>query len=168
MRSAIFDRLQLEVRDARVLDLCAGSGALAIEALSRGAAHATLVERQRGLAQFLGRQLEALSLSPRARVVEADASRFLTGEHREAAAGPYDLVLLDPPYAELELYPRVLDALVTHGHLADDAIVVIEYQKRRGRPPEIGRPAGLSSEAIREHGQTALEFFRHTGQASSP
>lgn len=168
MRSAIFDRLQGEVVGARVLDLFAGTGALAIEALSRGAAHATLVEQQPQLISFLTRQLDTLGISAHARVLRADARHVLSAARgksagRAAGLGPgrFDLVLVDPPYAQLDLYAAVLDALVAHEHLADEAIVVIEYQKQRGRAPQIPIPASLRSEAVRDHGDTVLEFFRH-------
>lgn len=166
VRSAIFDRLQLELRDARVLDLFAGSGALAIEALSRGAASAVLVERQAKLARFLPEQISTLGLHERATVVHTDALRYLSGPSPRSQ-GPFDIVLVDPPYAELALYSAVLSALAEGGVLREDAVVVIEYQVRRGRHPDIARLPGLSSEAVRTHGQTALEFFRHTGKATS-
>ena len=165
MRSAIYDRLQAEVVGARVLDLFAGTGALAIEALSRGAAHATLIKQHPQLVRFLTQQLDSLDLRGSTRVIQGDAKRVLTGVGAggRSGLGPgrFDLVLVDPPYAELELYTAVLDALVTHEHLADDAVVVIEYQKHRGRAPQLPIPARLRSEAVRDHGQTALEFLRY-------
>jgi 16S rRNA (guanine966-N2)-methyltransferase len=168
VRSAIFDRLQAEVVGARVLDLFAGTGALAIEALSRGAAHATLVEQQPALVSFLNRQLDGLGVGAKARVIRGDARRVL-GESgsRGVGLGPgrYDLVLVDPPYEQLELYAAALDALVAHEHLAADAVVVSEYQKHRGRAPQLPIPASLHSEAVRDHGQTALEFLRYSADA---
>jgi 16S rRNA (guanine966-N2)-methyltransferase len=162
VRSAIFDRLQAEVVGARVLDLFAGSGALSIEALSRGAAHATLVERNRDLWPFLTAQLDALGLASRATIVRGDAQRFLTslGATLVQAQQRYDLVLIDPPYAELDLYGAVLDALVNRNLLADAAVIVMEVEKRRGQRPSIPLPEALISEAVRDHGQTALEFLR--------
>lgn len=164
VRSAIFDRLQAEVVGARVLDLFAGSGALAIEALSRGAAHATLVERNRDLWPFLTAQLDALQLAASATIVRADAQRFLTssGSTVVQAQQRYDLVLIDPPYAELDLYGAVLDALVSGNHLAEAAVIVLEVEKRRGQRPCIPLAEGLICEAVRDHGQTALEFLRVT------
>lgn len=156
VRSAIFDRLQAEVVGARVLDLFAGSGALAVEALSRGATHATLVEIQASLHRFLARQIAVLDLGDRTRLVRADARRHLAGP----APAPFDLVLVDPPYAEIALYGEVLGGLTAGGWLAPDAVVVVEYQRNRGRRPELVVPATLASEAIRDHGQTALEFLR--------
>ncbi|NVB39918.1 16S rRNA (guanine(966)-N(2))-methyltransferase RsmD [Pseudenhygromyxa sp. WMMC2535] len=169
VRGAIFDRLQREVVGARVLDLFAGSGALAIEALSRGAAHATLVERQAGLTRFLAEQLAALEISARAQVIHDDARRFLSRDRGAQAA--FDLVLVDPPYAELDLYGEVLTKLVEAdprtgaSWLAPEAVIVVEYHKHKGRRPAIVVPAGLVSEAVRDHGQTALEFFERASQA---
>ena len=161
VRGAIFDRLQAEVVGARVLDLFAGTGALAIEALSRGAAAATLVEQHPRLVKFLGEQVGALGLEAQIEIVRGDARRFLTRVSEAPASARYDLVLVDPPYAEIELYAEVLDALVARAHLADDAIVVMEYEKRRGQRPAIPLPASLIHEVTRDHGQTALEFLRH-------
>lgn len=155
VRSAIFDRLQREVVGARVLDLFAGSGALAIEAISRGASHAVLVERQRELARFLAVQLDALSLRDRCDVVHADALDFL----RRGPAQAFDLVLVDPPYAAIELYDEALALLVQQSWLAPEARVVVEYEKHRGARPAIHVPERLVCEALREHGQTALEFL---------
>jgi 16S rRNA (guanine966-N2)-methyltransferase len=108
VREALFSMLG-DVQGARVLDLFCGSGALGIEALSRGAAEATMVDTGPSATR---RNLESLGLNDRARVVRADAARFL----RRAEAGSFDLVLCDPPYrladrlaADLvQLIPRVL------------------------------------------------------------
>jgi 16S rRNA (guanine966-N2)-methyltransferase len=160
VRSAIFDRLQAEVVEARVLDVFAGSGALAIEAISRGAAHAVLVERQRDLTRFLAAQIDALGLSDRCELIHDDALRYL-GRARPGA--PFDLILVDPPYAALDLYADVLRLLVTNHWLADSGVIVVEYEKHRGARPAIRVPDALHCEAVRDHGQTALEFLRLRG-----
>lgn len=164
VRSAIFDRLQAEVVGANVLDIFAGSGALAIEALSRGAAHATLVERNRDLWPFLTAQIDALALAAQTTIVRTDARRFLTSADATVvqARGRYDLVLVDPPYAEVDLYGAVLDALVGGNLLSDAAVIVMEVEKRRGQRPSIPLPGALTREAVRDHGQTALEFLRYS------
>jgi 16S rRNA (guanine966-N2)-methyltransferase len=167
VRSAIFDRLQHELVGAELLDLCAGTGALAIEGLSRGAARATLVEQHPGLGKFLRRQLDELGAGDRATIVNDDVRRFLTRCASAPGFRPFDLVLVDPPYAALDLYAAILTGLVAHACLAADAVVVIEYEKHRGRRPAIAVPAGLETEAIRDHGQTALEFLRHTAAPRS-
>lgn len=161
VRSAIFDRLQHEVVGATVLDLFAGSGALAIEAISRGAAHAVLVETQRELARFLAAQLDALSLRSRCDLVHADALRWL----QQPATRRFELVLVDPPYDRLDLYDRALELLAgpEQSWLASDATIVVEYEKQRGARPSIRVPERFVCEALREHGQTALEFLRLRG-----
>jgi len=94
-REAIFSVLGERVEGARVLDLYCGTGALAIEALSRGAARATLVDRDTRAA--LG-NVERLGLSERAELVRADVSRWLAGRGEEGEAARFDLVFLDAPY----------------------------------------------------------------------
>ena len=97
VREATFNALASQdvLRDATVLDLFAGSGALGIEALSRGAAHCTFVEQARPAIAAVRQNLDALGVADRATVVTMDVDRFLTS----AAAGRFDLALADPPYA---------------------------------------------------------------------
>ena len=106
VREAVFSILG-DVSGARILDLFCGTGALAIEALSRGAAEATLVDTH---PQAARRNLEALELTDRAQTVRADAARFL----RRAEAGSYDLVLCDPPYRLADRLAADLDPLIRH------------------------------------------------------
>jgi 16S rRNA (guanine966-N2)-methyltransferase len=102
VREAVFSMLG-DVGGARVLDLYCGTGALGIEALSRGAAGATLVDSNPGLAQ---RNVEALGLADRAEIVRSDATRFMG----RAPESSFDLVLCDPPYALAERLADQLDA----------------------------------------------------------
>jgi 16S rRNA (guanine966-N2)-methyltransferase len=158
VREAVFDRLQAEVRGARVLDLFAGTGALALEALSRGAERATLVERQARVARHLHEQIREFSLAERVTVRQDEALQFL----RRQPATPHDLVLLDPPYEDTATaVPLVLAALTGGGWLAPDALVVCEYDRTHGCPPDTG-PA-FSREATRVYGQTGVDFLRWLG-----
>jgi 16S rRNA (guanine966-N2)-methyltransferase len=154
VRAAIFDRLQAELAQARILDLFAGSGALSFEALSRGAATATLVEAHPRVARHLQAQAAALSLGEAATVVHADARRFLA-----RAAAPHDVVLIDPPFAIPEIVDEVLGDL-TRGWLAEGAVVVVERERIRGRAPDLSCPQGLSLEATRAYGQAQVDFLR--------
>ncbi len=162
VREALFSRLAARVEGAAVLDLYAGSGALAVEALSRGAGHAVLVERDRRSADVAAANLERAGVAPRARVARIDAARFAA----EPRGGPFDLVLVDPPYATplSAVYARLAD-LQRAGALAPDATVVVERDKR---DPDLDLPPPefLASEAVRTYGDTVLVYFVTKG--SSP
>jgi 16S rRNA (guanine966-N2)-methyltransferase len=125
VREAVFSILG-EVSGARVLDLFCGTGALGIEALSRGASEATLVDTRPAAAR---RNVESLELTDRARAVRADAARFL----RRVEAGSFDLVLCDPPYRLADRLAADLDPLIRRV-LAEGGRVVIESSPDRPLP----------------------------------
>jgi 16S rRNA (guanine966-N2)-methyltransferase len=157
VKQTLFAILEPDLPGARVLDLFAGSGAAGIEALSRGAASAIFVEKDPGAASVIEANLRATSLAgPAAQVVRADVVAWLTRSSR--AGGPFDLVVIDPPYAETELLARTLEALgavdapLTHG-----ARVVAKHFWRDRPPDRIGL---LASERDRRFGETALTFYR--------
>lgn len=159
VREAIFSRLEhLDVLSgARVLDLYAGSGALGLEAASRGAAQVTLVDSARGAADVARRNVTALGLSAVVRVVAETAERFAASLAGAGPGGPsLDLVFLDPPYdlAEDEL-ARVLSHLAAPGVLAEGAVVVVE---RSTRGPEPAWPSGLEPFARKDYGETAVFY----------
>jgi 16S rRNA (guanine966-N2)-methyltransferase len=154
VRGAIFDRLGTEVVGAHVLDLFAGSGAMAIEALSRGAASATLVDADRRVVRHLHTQLRALDLGAVTDVVCADAAHALAGSPR-----PYDLVVIDPPFAMPDVFAPLCEAL-TGGWLAPNAVVVCERERVRGKSPFVRWPDTLVVEASRVYGQAVVEFLR--------
>jgi 16S rRNA (guanine(966)-N(2))-methyltransferase RsmD len=134
---------------ARVLDLCAGTGALGIEALSRGAASVVFVERSARVCTSLKGNLEGLGLAARARVRRGDAIRTLQRLGREGAR--FDLVLVDPPYATGES-SGILEALGQADVLAEDAEVVVEYARRH---PFCEVP-GLATLEERRYGDTVI------------
>jgi 16S rRNA (guanine966-N2)-methyltransferase len=119
--------------DASVLDLYAGSGALAIEALSRGAGRAVLIDKDVAAVEVIRGNLAATHLRDRGRVWRSSVASFLAGSTPSEA--PFDLVLLDPPYAvsdgEIE---RVLASLEASGWLAPGAAIVIERSTADARP----------------------------------
>src|SRR6476469_9702578 len=111
VKQTLFAILEPELDGARVLDLFAGSGAGGIEALSRGAASAVFVEKDQGAAAVIDANLRAASLAgPAASVIRWDVVRWLA-EAATDAGEAFDLVLVDPPYAETDLMARVLEAL---------------------------------------------------------
>ncbi|WP_147680722.1 16S rRNA (guanine(966)-N(2))-methyltransferase RsmD [Actinomyces ruminicola] len=155
VREALFGRLEHYgvIADARVLDLCAGSGALGLEAASRGATDVTLVDASRRATRVCDANIRALGLRG-VRSATAKVEAFLAGP----AGAPVDLVMLDPPYdvdeatlaAMLAPLPRRQDPW-----LAPDAVVVVE---RSSRSPEPSWPAGLRRFSTRKYGETTLWF----------
>ncbi|MGI4896843.1 MAG: 16S rRNA (guanine(966)-N(2))-methyltransferase RsmD [Janthinobacterium lividum] len=156
VREAVFSALDAAdaIDGARVLDLYAGSGALGLEAASRGAVAVVLVEAARVAAQTARANVAALGL-PGVRVVAERVERFLTTP-AAVLDGGWDLVLLDPPYAvETENVDAVLAALVPL--LARDATVVLE---RSSRSPQPRWPVGLRDVKVRRYGETIV-FTAH-------
>jgi 16S rRNA (guanine966-N2)-methyltransferase len=151
VREALFARLR-DLDGAHVLDLYAGTGALGIEALSRGAERAIFVERSNASLSALRRNLLALELDDCTRVMRGDvrsALRRLAGERIR-----FDLVLADPPYDDRTV-AAPLELLVSGRLLAPDATVVVE-RSRRHPLPEV---AGLVSLGSRRYGDTEVEWL---------
>lgn len=150
VREAVFSALQGVVAGSDVLDLYAGSGAMAIEALSRGAASATLVERHRGACAVIHDNLATTRLGDRAEVVSADVRAAL---RRSAEVGTrFHLVFLDPPYGvDLDELDEVLALLPPV--LADDARIRLEQS---ARAPDVAWPAPLLAGRVRRYGDTRI------------
>ena len=150
VRENVFNIVAPWVEDARVLDLYAGSGAMGLEALSRGAAAVVFVEADAEAARVVERNLDKLRLT-RARVVRAEATTALTQEVN--AGRKYDLVLVDPPYrmTDFETLSRYLPRV-----LADDGLLVLESAART--EPELG---GLAVRTTRKYGSTRVTIFEH-------
>ncbi|SDG75077.1 16S rRNA (guanine(966)-N(2))-methyltransferase RsmD [Klenkia brasiliensis] len=154
-REGLFNSLGslLDLEGARVLDLYAGSGALGLEALSRGAADVVLVENGPRVLPVLRANIAAVGL-PGASVVGGSVPAVLA----HPAAAPFDLVLADPPYAVTpEAVLGVLDALVTHGWLAPDAVLVVE---RPAREDPWEWPTPLRGLRDRRYGEALLRYGR--------
>ena len=152
-REAIFDILgPAAVTGTRVLDLYAGTGALGIEALSRGAREARFLEGDRAVARALRENLARLGVADRAAVLEADLGleRLPSG-----AEGPFDLVFLDPPYAG-DAGARWL-ALLAAGPWPPEGGLVV-YERRKGT--EAPRPPGLAIATERTYSETTVTFYR--------
>ncbi|MDE2451571.1 MAG: 16S rRNA (guanine(966)-N(2))-methyltransferase RsmD [Gammaproteobacteria bacterium] len=129
IRETLFNWLAARVPGARCLDLFAGSGAIGLEALSRGAAHVTFVERDPAAAREIAARLEEWGART-GRVEQGDARRFLEA----TPAGPFDIVFLDPPFAS-PLLAETAERLERGGWLADDALVYIECPAAGASPP---------------------------------
>jgi 16S rRNA (guanine966-N2)-methyltransferase len=144
----------------RVLDLYAGSGAVGLEALSRGARAVLLVEAERSAVRVARENLDALGL-PGGRIVQERAERFGSGPCREA---PYDVLFLDPPYAvgNAEL-AAVLTALEGGGWIAADAVVAVE---RASRGEDWVWPAGFDGVRSRAYGEARVWYGRRRADAA--
>lgn len=141
-----------------VLDLFAGTGAMAIEALSRGAADAVLVERDRMAARALGESLAALGLGARATLSSLDLSGAPEAVVRKLPAGPaFDRVFVDPPYRELALVPPLLAALAAGGRLSEGALVVVEHPS--AEVPTLDQ--ALEVEASKRYGDSSVLVTRY-------
>ncbi len=158
VRTCIFDTLGSRVEGAKVLDLFAGSGALGIEALSRGAAGAVFVEHSPRVLQMLKKNLVTLGLTPQAEVVCADVLRYLRGWQ---SAVPFDVILADPPYA-FSAYEALLGVVAEKGLLSYDGVLVIEH--RRGLHLVSPSPR-LHLLRMRDFGTTAVTWFTTRGEA---
>ena len=154
LRETIFDILGARwpelLEGARVVDLFAGSGALGIEAISRGAAFALFVDSAAEARALLRANVEALALGGVTRIWRADATKL----GRAPAGPPFDLAFLDPPYGQ-ELAAPALAGLVAGGWLSSPALVVVEESAKA----EIAAPEGLSLVEERVYGDTKLVFL---------
>lgn len=156
VREALFSALEsrIDLSGARVLDLYAGSGALGLEALSRGAAHVTFVEADRQAAQVVRQNADALGF-PAVRVARAKVATLLAGE----ADGRYEVVLADPPYeVDTERLRTVLELLATHGWTDQGTVVVVERGAQSG---ELPWPQPWTSLHTKRYGDTALHWAVH-------
>jgi 16S rRNA (guanine966-N2)-methyltransferase len=153
VREAIFSILfSMNADLTRVLDLYAGTGAMAIEALSRGAGFADLVERAPAACAAIRQNLERARVQQRARLHCADVRRVLS----RLGDASFTLVFGDPPYADPQA-PVVLETLGASGLLAPGAIVVLEHAHGRPPPPQVG---ALALESDRRYGGTGVAFYR--------
>lgn len=154
VREAMFSALAaaVDLDGALVLDLYAGSGALGLEALSRGAAGVTFVEHDRKALEVLRRNVDAVGL-PGAVVLPGAVETVLA----ERAGEPFDVVLADPPYAVPgERVAVVLDRLATNGWLAGHGVLVLERSARDGEP---ALPDGWTALRSRRYGDTVTHWL---------
>ena len=152
VKEALFSILQFQIEGRRVLDLFAGSGQLGLEALSRGAAGATIVDSNVKAVACIRRNAEAVlgaECSARAEIIRADYRKAI-----ERLTGAYDLVFLDPPYRMEAAYGDALTRLRAAGRLASGALAILE----RAEASAISLPEGFSLRDARRYGETCVEF----------
>lgn len=155
LRETLFNILAPRMDGAHVIDVCAGSGAVGIEALSRGAAEVVFLENNRRAAQVISENLQHCGITTGTRLVNRDALsalKYLAEQPRR-----YDIVYFDPPY-DSQLYSPVLWLLAKSELLAEDGIVIVEHRRQL--------PLAESYETLHAYrtlhqGETQLTFFRH-------
>ncbi len=157
VRETLFNWLMAKVAGSRCLDLFAGSGALGLEALSRGAAHATFVERDRRNVASL-REIAARLAPERSRVIEADALAWLGGPSQ-----PFDIAFADPPFGA-GTHAAAMRLLDERGWLAADAFVYLEMPAKAGAP---ALPAGWTMHRTGRAGAVGYHLARRQGEGTS-
>jgi 16S rRNA (guanine966-N2)-methyltransferase len=150
LRETLFNVIAAHVPDASFLDLCAGSGAVGIEALSRGAAHATFVDRSRRSCQLIEANLRLCGVSEEQQEIYcSEVTEFV-----KQAGEKWDLVFLDPPYNTD--YKRILQLLGSSPVLTDDALLVVEHHHKTDLPDTVGK---LRRSRILKQGDSSLSFY---------
>lgn len=151
VREALFNIIRGEVWDACVLDLFAGSGALGLEAISRGAGSAVFCDVSKKAIAAVKRNIELMRCEDKTRVIQ--------GDWHSALSGRYSLVFIDPPYRLTEVYHQAAEALLSGGHLTEDALLVME---RVADKPITGLDERFEIFDERKYRDTALTFVRLT------
>ena len=151
LRETLFNVIAGRVPQSRFLDLCAGSGAVGIEALSRGAAHATFVDRSRRSCQLIESNLDLCHVPEEERDIYcSEAAEFV----RQWDGNKWDLVFLDPPYKTD--YLRLLQLIGSLDVLNDDGLLVVEHHHKTDLPEITGK---LRRTRVLKQGDSSLSFF---------
>lgn len=150
IRGSVFNILFSRVEGASVLDLFGGTGALALEAVSRGAKRAVIVDCDRRALEAIRRNAD--NVGGDIEVIKGDSLKIAP-----RLTGRFDIVFLDPPYALTGAYSSVIEALISCGRLNPGALIICE----RARSRQIAYPDGVSKYDTREYGDTAVDFLRY-------
>jgi 16S rRNA (guanine966-N2)-methyltransferase len=166
LRETLFNVLGPAVSGSRFLDLFAGTGAVGIEAISRGASEVVFIENHAPAAVLIGKNLDSLGVRSGATVLGVDALRGLEtlAARRKSGSSPFDFVFLDPPYAAAEEYKSVLRFLGAAPFLAPGSIVIAEHRHSFELPARAG---ALVRYRVLKQGDAALSFYRQrTGEVT--
>jgi len=159
LRETLFNVLGSGIQDSRFLDVFAGTGAVGIEALSRGADYVSFIENHAPSAALIRKNLAALKVHSGVTVICADALRGLETLEAKVKVGdlPYDYIFIDPPYAATADYSRVLQKIGVSNLLAQSGIVIVEYRKTFDLPESFNT---LKRVRRLRQGDAALSFYR--------
>ncbi len=126
IKETLFNIININIQDSNFLDLCGGSGAIAIEALSRGANKATIVEKNNDAINIINKNLQHTKLNHLATVYEVDSIKFLEKNDFDTK---YDIVFIDPPY-ELKLYTSLIELIIKKNILNQEGIIIVERSSK--------------------------------------
>jgi 16S rRNA (guanine966-N2)-methyltransferase len=157
LRETLFNILGSRIEGARFLDLCAGSGAVGLEALSRAASQVTFVDQSRKLCALIAENVQALKVDEKEiQVVNSEVTEFL-GRHAWKRTQPFDIIFFDPPYAAD--YEAVLNRVGEYAAvlLNEAGLMIVEHQKKRDLSEEFG---ALERYRILKQGDSVLSFYR--------
>jgi len=159
LRETLFNILGDGVSGSRFLDVFAGTGAVGIEALSRGAEFVAFIENHSPGADLIRKNLESLQVHSGISVIHADAVRGIEtlAAKIKTGAAPFDYIFIDPPYAATEDYPRTLKFLGSSEILAGSGIIIVEHRKTFALPESFG---SLGRVRLLRQGDSALSFYR--------
>jgi len=159
LRESLFNVVAERIPGCRFLDVFAGTGAVGIEALSRGAAYVVFIENHPPAATLIQKNLDSLGVRGNTRVLKLDALRSLRrlAAEQNPASAPFDIVFLDPPYAAADEYRRILSFLGSAPFLASGALVIAEHRRTFDLPEAIGQ---LERTRVLRQGDASLSFFR--------
>jgi len=160
LRETLFNVLGSGISGSRFLDVFAGTGAVGIEALSRGAAYVAFIENHAPAAALIRKNLESLQISSGAAVILAEAVRGLEtfASKIRAGAARFDYIFVDPPYAATDDYARTLKSLASSEILSPSGIVIVEHRKTFAVQESYG---SLERARLLRQGDAALSFYRH-------
>lgn len=161
LRETLFNILAPRIEASRFLDLCAGSGAVGIEALSRGAASATFIEVGQQACSVIEENLLALGIKDEAEIINRDAETAL--KQLASLNRRFDLVFFDPPYAS-PLYSKVMAMMASSELMAEDGLLIVEHRAKAA----IEDYGELKTYRQVKQGESALSFFRRIDQSQSP
>jgi 16S rRNA (guanine(966)-N(2))-methyltransferase RsmD len=155
VKEALFSIIADDVPGARVLDVFSGSGSVGIEALSRGAASCTFVERDKNVIDVLAKNLSQFGLEERGKILPLEAKRAM--KLLEKQNERFDIIFLDPPYSYFLKTKRIIESLSYGGILAPEGLLVWEHAVETTTQEVIG---SLVREREKKYGDTALSFYR--------
>ena len=161
VREALFSILSAHVAGAQVLDLYAGTGAIGIESLSRGARHVVFVENQAKTAWILRDNIERCGYTRQCVVLTRNVETFLTAPPAWHDPLAFDIVFADPPYQRTDL-TQLLERLSLSGALAPDGRAILEHETRRPVPTRVG---SLTQTRQARYGDTTLTFYQRRSEA---